>query len=359
MRKKICIFGSVGINRGDDLMNRVLFNMFSSFQCEVVVASKAHIFYAKEYGCTSFNSSIKNIFGWLTNIYKSDVIVVGGGTLIQEDFGKNSVSGILIYGALVIFISKMMRKKILVLSLGVNRVSGINRIFSKLYSLADIVAVRDDVSVVNLLKNDINVVKVKAGDVGLCRRYYDPVGYIEPSNLNCEYVCLSLAKEHLGDSVLEIGRKVVDYSVKLGFSVKLIAMDVRDEEELSLYKVLESEYHQYVKLIVPNNPFEIIPVIQNAKMLFGMRLHFCVLSFVCGRKPIIISREGKTEWLRFMADNVKFFDFHNESLASFDSFLSSLCAVDFSLTEQEIKTLENKINEVTNTYLEIIERVVH
>ena len=94
-------------------------------------------------------------------------------------------------------------------------------------------------------------------------------------------------------------------------------------------------------------------------MLFGMRLHFCVLSFVCDRKPIIISREGETEWLRGMANNVKFFDFHKDNLASFDGFLSSLSALDLTLTEQEIISLEKKINIVTNTYLEIIERAVH
>lgn len=344
--KKAVIFGSVGVNRGDDLMNRVLANACRESGFSPVVAAIDPAFQMRVYGQDAFLSSKRGIKTWLKEIQSSDCVIIGGGTLIQNDFNKGRLSGILMYALSAMLISKVVfRKPTYLLGVGVNRVSWLNKVVSKLFRFADLIIVRDQASIENAASiGGFGNVK-KFWDVGLCKSLYDRDGHVDEVVVSPvdDYVCLSLAKEKNKEKALHVGRLVVRYARERGYGVRLVAMDVRDSEELSLYaELIESEGEECVSLIVPVTPYELIPVIKGARSCVGMRLHFCVLCLVYGISPVVVSREQKSEWIRYFVGNKRLIQFDDVSLDS--KIMAALeCVADNRLSGEKVAEL-NRID---------------
>lgn len=291
------LFGSIGLNRGDDLMSRVLANACKLQNLKPIIASTTPLETKRLYGDESFHSSIWKLFGWLTHIKNSKLVIIGGGTLIQNDFGRLGISGILRYTAIAILISKLIyRKRVLVLGIGINRVTGINKWISSAYKLADMILVRDDASIRNAKAINIGDAR-KLNDIGLCFSLYDKFSSISTPGEGTPYICLSLVKETFEDISLDIGTAIIQYAISNELKVKAICMDARDTEEFSLYEALSKRHPNTIEIIRPEEPYELINNLRHAKLCIGMRLHFCVLSLTAGQRPFVLSREEKQEWI--------------------------------------------------------------
>lgn len=296
------IFGSVGVNRGDDLMNRVLANACHAAGLEPSVAAIDPGFVRQVYGQKSFHSGKSNLVGWFRELRGARCAIIGGGTIVQDDFNRGRVSGILSYAVIAMLLARAaLVDKVYFLGIGVNKVSSVNKFLAKLIRRADLVLVRDDASVENSLKiGGLGRVE-KAWDIGLCKSLYDDyeVDLAGEEGLKSRYLCLSLAKERHGDKAMALGRMVVEYAIENSLAVKLIAMDVRPDEEISIFNDLMAEYSDRANLaiVVPDTPYHVEKIVSGADVCVGMRLHFCVICLVNGVSPIVFSREQKSEWI--------------------------------------------------------------
>jgi polysaccharide pyruvyl transferase WcaK-like protein len=293
------IFGSIGVNRGDDLMGRVLANLCKQVGHVPVIAAIDPEYIKNSYGEITFPSSLMRLHKWIRHIASADVVIVGGGTMIQNDFGRTGVSGILLYAAVAVCLSKyLFRKRTLVLGIGINEVTTINRMLAKMVLTADEIFVRDVISEENAKKISSNVKVRKLFDIALCTSLYDQrSGSTVRMPPTRPYVCVAVAKERNGDLACRIAEETIRFAISNGLLVKLVAMDVRESEELGIYRTLKSQYKDAVEIVVPDDPYIVIDVVKSATICVGMRLHFCVICLISGVSPIVVSREQKTQWL--------------------------------------------------------------
>lgn len=320
---KIVIFGSVGVNRGDDLMTRVLVNACRKCGYYPVVASMNPQFIERTYDQDSFHSSRLGFRRWMTELFRAECVIVGGGTLIQNDFGRSRISGILLYAvAAIVFAKVVFAKPTYVLGVGINKVSFFNRFLAKFFRLADLIVVRDRASVDNARLLGITKNVVELFDIGLCKSLYDdPKRFVQvrrPAERGLPYICLSLAKEGNAQQAMVLAQGVLVQAARSGRDVVLVAMNVSESEELSLYAeiVRTNELPVDVSIFVPDTPYEVAELVRHAEACVGMRLHFCVLCLVNGICPVIVSREQKSEWMRAYVGDDRFIQHSDPALAS-------------------------------------------
>jgi len=357
------IFGSVGVNRGDDLMNRVLHNACVRAGYEVSIASIDPTSYAAIYGGDVFSSSKSNMLNWFKRIYKADCVIIGGGTMIQNDFGRTGFSGILLYASSVLFMAAMLRvPRIYVIGIGINKISRKNWFFAQFFRFADVILVRDAASVHNARMVGLSKYITASHDVGLAASLYDsglkndtlgtPLSHAERP-----YVCLSIAKEKSEIAAYGLAKKLVSASIGAGLDVRLLAMDIREEEELGIYRKLKDEFREAVTIVIPKNPFELVPMLRAARLCIGMRLHFCVLSVVAGQKVVVVSREQKTEWLAEFVGKERFIDFFSATAGDqVVKIIAENATVDNGLDQTAITKLKRIDAEITSKLQELLQR---
>ncbi len=139
-KKKVLISGYIGFqNFGDDVLLAVLTKHLKEKGCDITAFSAN----PKE---TEANYKIKakyykNPFAILKSILRTDVLISGGGNLLQNETSVFS----LFYYAFIIIFAKLCFKKVIIFSQGIGPISGM---FSTLiariaFSLANLITVRD------------------------------------------------------------------------------------------------------------------------------------------------------------------------------------------------------------------------
>lgn len=298
MQKKIAIFGSVGINRGDDLMNRVLVNFFARQGCMVESASMLPQKMNKIYDTTYFSSRLKNISQWVGAIRRADVVVIGGGTVVQDDFGK-TFGGILTYTAVVILVSKLLGKKVHAIGIGFN---SIKRPMSKFainaYRFIDTVCVRDDLSWQLAKKFPWLGHKLSlAADLAFLKNYYTSASLFNPQEKKEKRLLISLVGESHKASAYAVLERA--YSIALQNKIPLvgIAMDERKTEEISVFESFKRNFPDFL-YIAPATAEDAVHEIGRSCGVISMRLHASIISLVMGRPLVVVSRETKTAWIK-------------------------------------------------------------
>lgn len=347
--KYITIFGSIGVNIGDDLMNRVICLASHKSNCIPQVASVNPKETNRVYSEVTFSSSARNIHTWLPAIKKSSLVVVGGGTLIQNDF-RGHISRILLYTVVAILISHFIyKKKVVALGLGINKLNRVNAILARAYRYCEAIYVRDEQSLINSKSLSLKNVQ-KLPDIGLGLQTDGiPEGTHNHSGIDSRYICISLVRENLETISLSAGRALMTAAQRNGFHVYAVCMDTRDSEEKSIYKVLLEEFAGNLAIFEPQSPYDLLPLLSNSTLNIGMRLHFAVISLLCKQNPVVISRETKTEWIQEIFPNSKRID-------AFSNNLSKVleCAVNESImisnrfTPKDLEQLEICRNAVNN-----------
>lgn len=294
--KNILISGYYGFhNTGDELVLqeiiRGLKNKNPEYNISVLSADPE---YTKEkYEVESYNRW--NIFQILKSIIKTDVLVSGGGSLLQDKTSKN---GILYYLG-IILMSKLFRKKVYIFSQGIGPVSySRNRKLLKfVLEKVDYISVRENDSLKLLRALGINK------DIELSG---DPVFLIEDIN--------EKNKNELWDCIgLDNKKKLITVSLRPWENSQRIVKETlgflqdfdRDEFQVRFLSFHHGEDEKIIEGIVPEEeiiklplkPEEVAVLIGSSYLTVGMRLHSLILAASQKVRFISIAYDPKVEAL--------------------------------------------------------------
>lgn len=287
-KQKIVISGYYGFNNfGDEAVLSVLVNSLKNSGLEnITVFSKNPKLTKKFYDvktCFYFN-----IFGLIYNILTSDVLISGGGSLLQDVTSVKS----LIYYLFVICTGLFFHKKVIIFAQGIGPVK--NRLMQKITAAVlkkcSYVTVRDEKSL-NLLgqwgvKADLvsdPVWNIKLGTkyshrgIGIQLRKWDGL---------TEKMYLDLVKY-----VAEFYRDKIIFIYALQESLDLKICDRFEEELLKI----NPDLHTHV--VTNRATFEIVESFSHLDELIAMRYHACLIGLKYGTRVLPIVYDQKVEKL--------------------------------------------------------------
>ncbi len=223
-------------------------------------------------GINSVNRN--NIFAVLKAIISSKMLLVGGGTLIQDSTSTKS----LIYYLAVIKLALLFKKKVMLYANGIGPIKEENRkITKKIINKVDVITLREELSLEELKKIGVDKPKiiVTADSVfgidyekkpKIQEKQYQLVSVRNHKNL-CENFCSDIAK--LCDRMYE------EYNISTVFIPFQRKNDLEITEKIRALMKNESE--------VFNTECEfsdLMSLMENARLCIGMRLHSLIYSVI-------------------------------------------------------------------------------
>lgn len=294
--KNILISGYYGFkNTGDELVLQEIIRGLKLINKEVSITVLSS---DPEYTKNKYNVNSKDrwsFFQIISSILKTDLLISGGGSLLQDKTSKN---GILYYLG-IILLGKIFGKKVVVFSQGVGPLeSSRNRSLVKnILSKANYISVRDEDSL--SLLEEIGIEK----SIDLSG---DPVFLIEPTNEE-------KTKELWRNLGLDEGKKLVTVSLRPWDNVEKIINETeaflstfnRDEFQIKYLsfhqgedeKILNGKVSEKEILSHELNPEDFAVIIGSSYLTIGMRLHSLILAAAQGVKFISISYDPKVKSL--------------------------------------------------------------
>ena len=305
-KPKVVISGYYGFNNfGDEAVLSVLVNSLKDCGIDdITVFSKSPAATKKTYDVKS--SGTFNLFGLFFNILRSDFLISGGGSLLQDATSLKS----LIYYLGVIILALFFRKKVIIFAQGIGPVN--NFLFQKITAFVlkkcKFVSVRDEKSLFLLRSWGVSPILVS-----------DPVWNIK---LKTKYshrgIGIQLRKwPSLTESILnDLAKYIADvYSDKIIFIYALqesLDLDVCNEFEEKL-KALNPNLHTHV--VTNRATFEIVEAFSHLDELIAMRYHACLLGLKYGIRVLPIVYDQKVEKLADEFDIKSRLMLHNEDEA--------------------------------------------
>lgn len=279
---KVVVSGYYGYeNFGDELILDVLSTHLKSLNADITVLSGNPKYTKNRNKVESINRfDIKQV---ISEIKSSEVLISGGGSLLQDVTSLKS----LVYYLFIISLGILFNKKVIIFAQGIGP---INNNFAKfmtklLLKQCYYVSVRDEKSY-NLLKSwdivseivpdpvfSINVSKTGSGGVGIQLRNFH-----------------SVSDSFLKSFAMFINEKFSEKTIKL-FSLQ----KTFDFELCNKFKNLFLEINPNIKIeIVTDN---LIEEISNLEYLFAMRFHALLIAIKAGVKSCAINYDIKVESL--------------------------------------------------------------
>ncbi len=285
---KIVVSGYIGFdNFGDEsLLNVLLQNLKEqSTQITVITANPKK---------TAFVHGVKtvktfNILGIILTLLKSDILVSGGGSLLQD---KTSLKSIFYY-LFIILCAKFFGKKVIIYSQGIGPIDNfLAKIFTKLtLKTCDVLTVRDEKSLFLLRGWGINNVDLESDAV-----FNLEIPKYEPQNR----VGLQLrAWKYLSSSFIDelVSQVIANFSDK-----EILLFSFQDELDYDVCKRFQAKLalkapHIKSQIIQNNYPNIIVDNFKTLEYLIAMRFHACLLATKFGIKTLAINYDEKVEKL--------------------------------------------------------------
>ncbi|MFZ7101398.1 MAG: polysaccharide pyruvyl transferase CsaB [Peptococcaceae bacterium] len=297
--KKVLLSGYYGFNNAGD--EAVLFSIINSLKkidenIQVTVLSNSPEQTAKMYAVNAVNRwKSGEIY---TAVRKSDLLISGGGSLLQDVTSKN---GILYYLA-VIFIARILRKPVFVYSQGIGPIkTGRNRkLTALLLNRTQGITVRDESSKEDLLSMGVKQnISVSA----------DPVLGIDPHDISLEK----------GRELLQRASVVINEGKILGVSVRawntdpqnikaiadacdklgqkgwqVVFIPMHFPEDITAGREVMKDMKEKAFLLKENySPLEALSIYKAVDMVLGMRLHSLIMAAVLEKPLTAISYDPK------------------------------------------------------------------
>lgn len=319
MNKRIAFFGSVGYNIGDEaiVVAAAEYLKKNHKNIEIIISTlQKGVIEGRYNNLKEFVINRSSLKGWIRLvkfISSIDIVVIGGGTMIQDKLGISLFRGMIPYIFQITVLAKILKKPVITLPIGVDKLNTkLGRFLAKkVLNYFDKLCVRDEKSMLlankysNRNKSDIIISADPAfllGDI-VYSEYYNNTSLLD-DNFKFGYVGISLVNENIKhenyhDALME---SILWILSNTSLGIIFVPMDRRDEEEKQVFKkilkeieMIDKSYLSRVKILDSNiSSIEITNVLKNAKLLIAMRLHAMILSV--GYTPIIgISRTTKTE----------------------------------------------------------------
>jgi len=312
MKKRFVLSGYYGFkNFGDEAILSVLIKKLQADKVGITVITSdpqytkslyKHILTIKTF---DFNSIISAIF-------KSDVLISGGGSLLQDSTSLKS----LIYYLLIIFIALLFRKKVIIFAQGIGPIKSlIGKFMTKLLlKNSHYVSVRDKKSHELLqewgIKSDF-----------LC----DPIFGVDipPIDKNKSVAiqlrnCKGMSNDFLNRLADVVNRNFNDYDIDIYPFQDSIDLEICKSFEKNL-NMLNSEIKITVHSGLTNT--EIIEHISRAEYLIAMRFHAIIIGLLSETKTLAINYDIKVEKLA-KEFNLPLIDLKNDFQDNFEMLKS-------------------------------------
>lgn len=290
---KVVVSGYIGFdNFGDESLLSVLLQNLKEQGTQVTVISSNPQKTALVHGvktCKTFN-----ILGIMLAIWGADILVSGGGSLLQD---KTSLKS-LFYYLFVILCAKFFGKKVIIFSQGIGP---INNPFAKFLTRltlksCDLLSVRDEKSLFLLRGWGISNVDLESDAVfNLSIPQYQPQNKVGVQLRSWKY----LSESFLDELAKQISINFADKEILL-FSFQ----DDLDYEICKNFQTkLAIKYPRIKTQIIQNNyPHIILENFKNLEYLIAMRFHACLLATKFGIKTLAINYDEKVEKLANATD---------------------------------------------------------
>ena len=337
MKKRFVLSGYYGFkNFGDEAILSVLVNKLQQNKDSVTVISSnpdytkslyKHIRAIKTF---DFNNIIPAI-------YKSDILISGGGSLLQDVTSLKS----LIYYLLIIFIALFFRKKVIIFAQGIGPINSLlGQFLTKiLLKNCTYVSVRDKKSHELMQQWGIN------SDL-LC----DPIFSLNvPDNSKNKTVaiqlrnCKGMSNDFLDRLADSVSRNFSDFNIEIYSFQDSIDLDICKTFEKNL-NMLNPEIKTTVFSGMSNS--EIIESLSKSQYLISMRFHAIIIGLLAGVKTLGINYDIKVEKLA-KEFNLPLIDLKNDFGNNFELLKSQ----DLSIIKDEISHINFDWTGFENTVI--------
>lgn len=306
---RVHLYGSAGHNLGDDAIAVAASHVIAGVApaARLSVASVAGAGFGERYGLDTISVDRSNPLGMLrliASLRRADVVLLGGGTLIQDKLGLSRLRGMLAYVDQLSAIARALGKPLGTVPIGVDELGTHlgRRYAARALARLDLLVVRD--------QRSLELAKEYAGaQAPPALVAADPAYLLPDREASSEdvasaesrrpYAVLSLVNEDLEfESALDRLAGAARKLLAGGAVARLVlaAMDRRASEERAIFaRLLERhpDLHAVTDVEVPHDAFEASRLIGQAAVVVAMRLHAMI--FALGRVPLFgISRTTKT-----------------------------------------------------------------
>ena len=285
---KVVISGYYGFNNfGDEAVLSVLINSLKDCGVnDITVFSKNPEHTAKTYQVKS--SGTFDLCGLFLNIFKSNVLFSGGGSLLQDSTSLKS----LVYYLGVILVALLLRKKVIIFAQGIGPIN--NKIFQKITAFilkqCTYVTVRDEKSY-SLLKNwglSPNLVSDPVWNLKLKMKYSHRGIGIQLRKWPF------VTEDFLQKFAHHIAENYADKIIFIYALQETLDLDVCNRLE-EILKEINPDLHTHV--VTNRATFEIVGAFSHLDELIAMRYHACLLGLKYGVKVLPIVYDQKVEKL--------------------------------------------------------------
>lgn len=341
---KVLISGYYGFNNiGDEsILRAVVDNLQDRLEnIEITVLSQDPVSTAEKYGVKSVNR--KSIRSIIRAIRKSDLLISGGGSLLQDVTSKKSI----LYYLIIMWIAQLFRKKVFIYSQGIGPInSTLNRkLTSKTLSKVSGIVVRDEASKEFLAEIGVSTDRVVVTA--------DPVLRIKRAPLIIGEEILRKEGIKINKDQLTVGFAIRERKLNSEFVDELcIVMERLIQEQKAQIVLIPFHYSEDVSVIeeiekrLGDKVYsikhkyltnEMLSIIGNMDLLVGVRLHALIHSAIMNVPMIGISYDPKiNSFMKSigMKAMCSIYDFNNQDFID-----------EFNKIMQHREVLKNRVQE--------------
>ncbi|MBQ8942229.1 MAG: polysaccharide pyruvyl transferase CsaB [Firmicutes bacterium] len=301
---KLLIAGYHGFgNCGDEAILQAMVKNIRALpvDLEITALSKKPDFTKTEYNVNSVQRF--DLFGVLGAILKSDVVLSGGGTLLQDGTSTRS----LLYYLSIIKTAKLFGKRVMVYANGIGPVNGARnrKLVKKVLTGVDVITLREklseaDLRSIGVTRDDVTVTAdpaftlESADDVRASEIFADENIPLESRKM----VGVSVRawnKAKYGDDFVVKLAKTCDTLAKQGKTIVLLPMEYPRDLEIS-QKLIDNMQEKAYIFKKRYNPSEILGLVGCFDLMISMRLHTLIFAAVKNVPMLGIIYDPKVEY---------------------------------------------------------------
>ncbi len=297
---KIVISGYYGFNNiGDEsILRAVVDNLRDKLgPIEITVLSYNPLLTKEKFGVNSiYRMNVKKV---IQAIKGCDILISGGGSLLQDSTSKKSI----VYYLGVMWIAQFFKKKVFIYSQGIGPIgSKINRmLIRKTLNKIKYIVVRDEQSKELLCEIGVNsdhifvtadpVIRVKKADPETGSRILEKEGFVKDSNR----ITVGFALRGLkikGNFIEEICK--ASQSMLSDFNAQIVFIPFHFKEDMPVINEIKKQLGD--KVFYVENKYlteEMLSIIGNMDILIGVRLHSLIHAAIMDVPMIAISYDPK------------------------------------------------------------------
>jgi len=286
--KNIFIFGYYGFrNTGDEAILCALTENIKRIMPDTEITALTYNSHHTEEHYNVDAISRNNFKDVINAIAKSDVVISGGGSILQDVTSSRS----LLYYLWIIWLAKRYGKKVMFYGNGFGPITKLlnRKAIGYLINKVDVITVRDFESKERMQSLGINKEIIVTADATFSLEFD-----IEPTEKagSKKKIGISLRNWKGKERYKEILAKTADYLIKRNYEVIFIPMQYPNDLKIS--SDIESLMTEKPTVIVDElAPREIINLISGLDLLIGMRLHSLIFATLAGVPVVGLEYEAK------------------------------------------------------------------